>query len=257
MPPAGRVPVSSDRACLSELQHRSGPPGATGKIGILGKIGSPYFNWLRGPVKPPRGFTAASELCARWRGSASKGSGVAELAARCRGRRQPMHCRGNKAASLNGLHERRQGRAHKRRQGGRKKKAPGKAVSQGGEGHSLFRERLDAPVPRRGKGGQPSAPRQARTVCPKRAAYFHVSGPLLRGPQEYRRATSPVQARPRGRTGRSPGLLPQQHSLAVRSTHEMRRIWDFFFHVKAGFSRRWAGGAVQLLHWLAGGGKRQ
>ena len=32
----------------------------------------------------------------------------------------------------------------------RKKKAPGKAVSQGGEGHSLFRERLDAPAPRWG-----------------------------------------------------------------------------------------------------------
>jgi hypothetical protein len=36
---------------------------------------------------------------------------------------------------------------------------------------------------------------------------------------------------------RSPGLLPHQHSFAVRSTHEMRRIWDFFFRVKAGFLR--------------------
>jgi hypothetical protein len=47
----------------------------------------------------------------------------------------------------------------------RKKKAPGKAVSQGGEGHSLFRERLDAPAQRWRKGGQTSKRRDKRARC--------------------------------------------------------------------------------------------
>ena len=70
------------------------------------------------------------------------------------------------------------------------KKPPERLCPRGAKDTLLFRERLDAPRPRRPVAGQ-AAPRRAYLVSPKRATCFLAGGRTLRGPQAFRRRGLP------------------------------------------------------------------